>query len=143
MASRVVPGDVGDDRPLLAEERVEQARLADVRPADERDRRRAASSASAAIVASQRAASASTDRPSRRRSSVAVASSVVVVADDERLEAAGGHVLGPRLGLGLARLAGDLRLGLGRQRPDDGVEQVADPAPVVAEIANVSSQPSA
>ena len=30
--------DLGDDRPLLAEQRVEQARLADVRPADERDR---------------------------------------------------------------------------------------------------------
>ena len=33
--------DLRDDRPLLAEQRVEQARLADVRAADERDRRRA------------------------------------------------------------------------------------------------------
>ena len=41
MASRVVPGMSTDDRPLLAEQRVEQARLADVRPPDERDRRRA------------------------------------------------------------------------------------------------------
>ena len=36
------PGDVADDRPLLAEQGVEQARLADVRPPDEGDRRRLA-----------------------------------------------------------------------------------------------------
>ena len=35
--SRVVPGDLGDDHALLAEQRVQEARLADVRPAEDRD----------------------------------------------------------------------------------------------------------
>ena len=37
IASRVVPGHLGDDHALLAEQRVQQARLADVRPAEDRD----------------------------------------------------------------------------------------------------------
>ena len=123
--------DVGDDRPLLAEQRVEQARLADVRAADERDRGRLA----VRLGGHRRV-------PAGGLGIVAVEIGVVVgvlavgvvvrlrVADDERLEAAGGDLVGPRLGLGLARLARDLRLALGRQRPDDGVEQVAGAAAV-------------
>ena len=41
---------------------------------------------------------------------------------------AGGDLLGPGLGFRLARLAGDLDLALGRERPDDRVEQVAGAA---------------
>ena len=43
---------------------------------------------------------------------------------------AGRDLLGPRLGLGLACLARELGLALGRQRPDDHVEQVAGAPPV-------------
>ncbi len=49
---------------------------------------------------------------------------------DERLQPARGDLVGPCLGLGLARLARQLLLGLGRQRPHDRVEQVAGPAAV-------------
>jgi hypothetical protein len=38
IASRVVPGDVRDDRAFFAEQRVEQRAFADVRAADDRDR---------------------------------------------------------------------------------------------------------
>ena len=37
---------------------------------------------------------------------------------------AGGDLLGPGVGFCLARLAGKLDLALGRERPDDNVEQV-------------------
>ena len=51
-------------------------------------------------------------------------------ADDERLEPARGDLVGPRVGLDLALLPGELLLALRRQRPDDRVEQVAGPAAV-------------
>ncbi len=37
IASRVVPGQLGDDRPLVADQRVEERRLADVRAPEDRD----------------------------------------------------------------------------------------------------------
>ena len=86
-------------------------------------------SASAAIAASHRAASgsavASSSAPSSPSTSVSSS-----LADDERLQPAGGDLVGPGLGLGVARLARPLLVALGRQRPDDRVEQVARAAPV-------------
>ena len=72
IASRVVPGHLGHDRPLLAEQRVEQ-RSTCRRSAGRRTRSRPARSASAAIAASHLAASAST--PSRSGASAPSASS--------------------------------------------------------------------
>jgi hypothetical protein len=46
------------------------------------------------------------------------------IADDERLQPPGGDLVGPLVGFRLALLPRDLGLALGRQRPDDGVEQV-------------------
>ena len=84
----------------------------------------AGSSASAAIAASQRAAPAS---------SLFGVDAVLVglgLVDHERLQLAGRHFLGPRLGLCLSSFPRLFLLALGRQRPDDRVEQVAGPAPV-------------
>ena len=51
--SRVVPGTLGHDRALVPEQSVEQARLADVWPAGEHDRRAFANHASARGIAEQ------------------------------------------------------------------------------------------
>ena len=109
IASRVVPGISRDDRPLLAEQRVEQARLADVRPPDERDRgrlvvglggdRRVPLRGLGVAVAGVAVGAVAVVRSS---------SSASRVADDERLEPARGDLARPRLGLRLARLAGEL-----------------------------------
>ena len=88
-------------------------------------------SASAAIAASQRAASGSIAARSMSGSAVVAVGLVGLgVADDVRLEPAGRDLVGPGLGLGLAGLARELALALGRQRPDDRVEQVAGAAAV-------------
>ena len=121
--------DVRDDRPVLAEQRVEQARLADVRAPDERDRgglvgvggHRGVPFGGFGIDAVE---------IGRLGAIGAVRVAGLRVADHERIEMAGGDLLGPRVGLGLARLAGELDLALGRQRPDDRVEQVAGAAAV-------------
>ena len=78
MASRVVPGRLRHDRPLLAQQRVEQARLADVRPADERDRRRLVVLGRHLGVPAGGDASAS-DASRRRRVVVLVVAVVVVL----------------------------------------------------------------
>ena len=51
-------------------------------------------------------------------------------AHDVWLEPPGRDLIGPGFRLDLARLARDLLVALGRQRPDDRVEQVAGAAPV-------------
>ena len=87
-------------------------------------------SASAAIAASHFAASAASGSSASVAPSPSAASPSSGSVDDERLEPAGGHLVGPGVGLGLARLAGELLRRLGRQRPHDRVEQVAGPAAV-------------
>ena len=86
---------------------------------------------SAAIAASQRAASGSTAVEIDVGLDVVTVGLVGIgVAHDIRFEPPGGDLIGPGVGLDLARLAGELLLALGRQRPDDRIEQVAGPAPV-------------
>ncbi len=63
IASRVVPGHLGDDHALLAEERVQQARLADVRTAE--DRRRGSPPRRSRRAAAAARSSSSTIRSSR------------------------------------------------------------------------------
>ena len=58
IASRVVPGHLRDDRPLDADQRVEERRLADVRAAEDRDADR--------LVADRRARLAASPRGARR-----------------------------------------------------------------------------
>ena len=93
----------------------------------------AGSASSAAIAASHFAASGSIAARSMSGSSlvaVVAVRRVRLVADHEGLQATRGDLVGPRLGIGLARLARELALALGRQRPDDRVEQVTGPAAV-------------
>ena len=102
------PGTSRDDRPFLSQQRVQQARLADVRPTDERDRGRC------------RIGLGGDRRVPPRRLSVlghCVPIAVQVVfrfPDDERLEPAGGDFVRPGLGLCLALLTGDFGFALWR-----------------------------
>ena len=106
-------GRVGHDRSRLAQERVEEARLADVGPTDERDRRRLVVLGGHHRVPAGRRIGTSPGSSSPS-SPVVVAcvlaiDGVVVLARRERLDPARGHVVGPRLGLGLADLARESR----------------------------------
>ena len=73
MLSRVVPGSVERDQPLLAEQPIDQRRLADVRPADHRDLRsvllveRGASVAGDALASTSVSSSSSTPWPCSAR----------------------------------------------------------------------------
>ena len=115
--------DVADDHPLFAEQGVDQARLADVRPADDRDRHRLVRVGGHRRVP---AGGLGIGRPV----GVLVVIGAVLVAErrsgaDVGQDEARGHVALPLPGLDLACLAGDLLGRLGRQRPHDRVEQVA------------------
>ena len=121
--------DLRDDRPVLAEQRVEQARLADVRPPDEGDRGGLVGVGGHRGIPVGRFGIDAVE-VGRLGAIGAVGVAGLGIADDERVEMAGRDLLGPRLGLFLARLACELDLALGRQRPDDRVEQVAGAAAV-------------
>ena len=129
MASRVVPGILADDGPFLAQQRVEQARLADVGPADEGDgRRRRVRLGGDGGVPARGLGGVRVQVGARvgaiDRAVIALGVARLRIAHDERLELAGRDLVGPGLRLGLAGLARDLPLALGRQRPDDRVQQV-------------------
>ena len=126
--------DVRHDRALLAEERVEQAGLADVGPADEGDGRRSRLGLGGdGRIPLGRLGLLETQRGGvleRLGVGVDLVGGTIGRADDVRLQAPGQHLVGPRLRLRVARLAGEFLLALGRQGPHDRVEQVAGPAAV-------------
>ena len=131
IASRVVPGHVRHDRPLLAEQRVEQARLADVRPARRtrsrparRPSRRPSRRPIGGLGDRRRRGRAPRRhrRPRRRRASgspTTNGSSRPAAISSAQASASASRAL-----------RASSRLALGRQRPDDRVEQVARAAAV-------------
>ncbi len=129
------PRHVRDDRPVLAEERVEQARLADVRPSDEGDRGRLA-----ILLGGHRGVPAGgfgIDAVEIRSfEAVAVCGIARLrVAHHERVEVAGRDVLGPRLGLGLAALRASSASVSGGSDQTMASSRSPVPRPCVAEIA--------
>ena len=130
-------GHLADDRPVLPEKRVEERRLADVRAADEGDRRGLVVLRGGGDLGVP-AGGDGVGLVSGRAVAVLVR---LLVADDERLEVAGRDVAGPVVGFLLAGLSRELLRGLGRERPDDRVEQVAG-APAVRRARSGRSRPS-
>ena len=115
-------GHLADDRPVLPEEGVEERRLADVRAADEGDRR--------GLVVLRGGGDRGVPAGGHGVGLVGARAVAVLVrllvADDERLEVAGRDVAGPRRRLPSRGPFGRAPpVGLGRERPDDRVEQVA------------------
>ena len=108
-------GDVAHDCPVLAEQGVQQARLADVRAPDQGDRHRLL-----LLVERNRQVRATLRRQLDR----------LFVAVENVREPACGHVARPFVRLGLTLLASDLLLAFGRQCPHDRVEQIRHTAAV-------------
>ncbi|MEJ7697751.1 MAG: hypothetical protein WKF78_14315 [Candidatus Limnocylindrales bacterium] len=111
--------DVRDDRPVLAEQRVQQAGLAHVGPAQEGDR-----CGSRVGLGRHGGIPAGGLRVERRRV-LLVELLVLRLVDHERFQATGRHFVGPFVRLRLARLAGEFLIRLGREGPHDGVQQVS------------------
>ena len=111
-------GDVAHDRPVLAQKRVEQAGLSDVRPSNQGDRHLLL-----AVVEVRRHAlgTLALDAFEHDRRGLAVAHS---------RQLALGHVAGPIVGNLLAALSFDLLGALRRKHPDNRVQEIGHAASV-------------
>ncbi len=109
-------GDVADDGSFFAEQRVQKARLADIRSPDQGNRDVLVLFFELSGQAGFGLDGGVLDR--------------FLVAFLDPLQPAGGHVRSPLVGFLLAALSDDFGLALRRQRPDDRIEQIRDAAAV-------------